>query len=116
MNDHDINPAWVPIGSMTLLIRDNVEAVAIEILFGKGTVPMPVPPSEMAVHPADFLDEHGQHDFDLICTCPANLPDLWEDQRQEWAQGVCQNARTSGLRDYDPARLIRDLLGEESVE
>jgi hypothetical protein len=112
MNDHDINQTWFPLGDMTVIMQDNIEAVATEILYGKGVVPMPVPPSSMAVHPAELLDEDGQHDFELICTCPANLPDLWEDRRQEWARDVCSRARTRQLREYDPSRLVRNLLRE----
>lgn len=113
MDDQDINSTWVPLGSMTILMPDNIAAVAIEILFGESTVPMPVRPSDLAVHPYEFLDEDGKHDYDLITDCPANLPDLREDERLTWAMNVCRNARTSNLRNYDPSRLVRDLLGEE---
>lgn len=114
MDDHDINPSWFPVGGMTLIVRENIESVAIQILFGKGAIPMRVPPCDLVVHPFEFLDDDGKHDFDLIVTCPANLPDLREDDRLDWARGVCSKARTSQLRSYDPSRLVRALLGEES--
>lgn len=114
MDDQDINPTWVAGNGMTILMTENIQAVAIEILFGKGVLPIPVPPSEMAVHPSEFLDDDGQHDYDLINTCPANFPDLWEDERLEWAEGVCSQARTRNLREYDPSLLVQNLLGEES--
>lgn len=114
MNDHDINPSWFPVDGMPFILRDNIDAVAIKTLHDKEPVPMPVPPSEMAVHPVEFLDDDGRHDFDLITSCPANFPDLWEEERLAWATDVCLNARTSNLRRYDPARLVRDLLREDS--
>lgn len=112
-DDQDINKAWVSVSGMTVIVPDNIAAVAIEVLFGVGVVPMPVAPSDMAVHPTEFLDEDGRHDYELIYTVPVNLPDLWEDERIAWAQDVCKRARTAQLRDLEPWRLVRKLLGED---
>ena len=112
MNDNNANPSWDTGDGKRLLVPDDIAASAIEVLFGKGNVLMPMPPSDMAVHPYEFLDDDSRHDYELIETCPNSLPNLTKDAQLGWAKNVCSNAKTRLLREFRPALLVRILLSE----
>lgn len=91
---------------MSILLPDDLEAFAISVLKVYDGPTYDRPHSQMAVHPADFLDESGLHDYELLISCPANLTELAEGEQLDWAMGVSRQARTNLLRDYDPVLLL----------